>query len=310
MNPPYLPAVLFAGAALAVFVLISGLTAVYRLVRPAARRAPDDGRALARAVVAARPPRDWEGQLDRSFDRMVRWTLLGITPQQAVGVLLLGAAVGGSALFLLTGDLPAAGFGLLLGAAIPLTMLLFLQRRWRRAVQEQLPDGLFLLARSLRAGLSLEQAFVAVRPYCPKPLVEVFGRCADQIELGLAAPEALQRLADSVDLADLRALASVAALNRDVGGRLSVMVDRLAAGVRDRNQFRNFLQSATALGRTTATFIALATPAIALFLYFDQPDLFMNFFRSGLGLAVFAASIGLEVVGVIWLALLLRGIDY
>jgi len=304
-------ALLFAVAVAAVFAAMTAFSAVIRLVRPAGvQLSADDGRTLARAVAASRPPQDWEGRLDRSFDRMVRWTLLGLTAPQASATLLLSAALGGAACFFIWGDLLAVVLGMILGASIPFAVLLALQHRWRLAVQAQLPDGLFLLARSLRAGLSLEQALGAVRSYCPRPLEELFGRCAEQIELGLAAPEALQRMAEATNLPDMRALAATAVLHRDVGGHLPTLIDRLATGVRDRNQFRHFFRAATALSRVTAVFLAAAPPVIGLFLSWDQPELFQNFFASTLGWMVFGAAILLEIIGIIWLLLLLRRDDY
>ena len=117
-------------------------------------------------------------------------------------------------------------------------------------------------------------------------------------------------MADATNLADFHALASIAVLHRDVGGHLPTLIDRLAISVRDRNQFRNFFRAATALSRITATFLALAPPAIACYLMWDQPELFHNFFESSLGLTVFGAAILLELIGVVWLYLLLRRIEY
>jgi tight adherence protein B len=173
-----------------------------------------------------------------------------------------------------------------------------------------MPEGLYLLARSLRAGLSLEQALVTIRPYCPRPLSEVFGRVADQVELGLSPQEALQRTAAALRLPDFEALAALVSLHRRVGGNLPAVLDRLAAGSRDRSQFRGYYRAQTALARLSAAFIALAPPVIALAYYLDQPDLFLNFFRTPLGLGLFGLVLVLEVVGIFWSMFLVRRVDY
>ena len=128
--------------------------------------------------------------------------------------------------------------------------------------------------------------------------------------LGLSAPAALGVMADQVELGDFDALASVTALHRQVGGNLPALLDRLAAGVRDRNQFRSYFRAVTALGTTTSFFVAAAAPLVAIGFYATQPDLFANFFRSNEGLLALGVAIVLEVVGVIWLSYLLRRLDY
>ncbi len=151
MNPNLLAASLFSGATLVVFVLLSVVAFVYRRLRPAGRGAADaDGRTLARAVAAARPPRTWQGRFDRSFDRMLRWTLVGLTSQQALGIILLSGVAVAALFFAIWGEWWGAALGFFAGMVVPVAVLWMLQRRWRLAVQEQLPDGLFLLARSLR----------------------------------------------------------------------------------------------------------------------------------------------------------------
>jgi len=309
VSPTFLLLAISTGAAVLAFLVLRVLAALTDQPSPSSA-AGDEGPTLAQRAAAAQPPRDWEARVDRSFERMVRWTLLDVTPVQALGFILLGGAVVASLGYFLSGEWWLAGLGLLVGMVVTLGVFLFLQGRWRREVLEQLPDGLFLLSRSLRAGLSLEQAFASSRSYCPRPLVEVFGRVADQIEVGRAASEAVQQLADTTRLADLQALASVLTLHREVGGNLPELLDRLAASVRDRNQFRGYYRAATALSRITAGFIALATPVLAVIFYLDQPELFMNFFQSFLGIVLFALAIVLNIIGLIWLTLLVRRVEY
>ena len=88
-----------------------------------------------------------------------------------------------------------------------------------------------------------------------------------------------------------------------------MLLDRLAAGVRDRNQFRGYVKSSTSVSRITAIFIGAAQPALMIVYLAWQPDLFMRFFESSAGWSAFGLSILLEIVGVIWLSLLLR-VDY
>jgi tight adherence protein B len=306
VNAPYALLGLFVAVAALLFLVLRLLLGLGGR-RP---RSAEEGPTLIERAAATKPPRDWEGRVDRNFDRMVRWTLLDVTSAQALGYIILAGVVLGCLGYFLSGEWWLGGLGLLVGMLVALAVFLVLQGRWRRAVQDQLPEGLFLLARSLRAGLSLEQAFASSREFCPRPLSEVFGRIADQVELGTPADEAVHRMAEATRLADLQALASVLALHRQVGGNLPELLDRLAVAVRDRNQFRGFYRAATALSRISAAFVAIAAPVLALIIYLDQPELFLNFFRSSLGVFLFTLAIVLDVVGIIWLTLLVRRVEY
>jgi tight adherence protein B len=310
VNPNYLLLLLFAGVVGLTFLIFLGFSTLVGAVRRRSAAAGDQGPSLAERALANRPPENWEGRLDRSFERVVRWSLLNVTPSQALGFIILAGISLACVAYFLSEEWWMGGVGLLVGMGLATAVFLFLQRRWRRAVQDQLPEGIFLLARSLRAGQSIEQALASSRTFCPRPLGEVFGRIADQVEMGLTPAEATQRMADATALVDLQTLASVLALHRDVGGNLPELLDRLAVSVRDRNQFRGFARAATALSRASATFVAIGAPAFALILCLDQPDLFRNFFASWLGIFLFTLGVLLNLIGIIWLTLLVRGVEY
>src|SRR5436309_11440629 len=110
------------------------------------------------AKLATRRPRSGMERIDDAFSAMIRRTGLNLSPEQAVGVILMVGAAGAAALVLYRDNYWFIAVGLLLGMLFPLAYFLVMQTRWRRRLQEQLPDAFFLLARSMRAGLSLEQA--------------------------------------------------------------------------------------------------------------------------------------------------------
>jgi tight adherence protein B len=184
-----------------------------------------------------------------------------------------------------------------------------LQARQRRLLQNQLPDTFYLLARSLRAGLSLEQAIKLAGEEGPRPLAEEFRRASAQIQLGLSVPAALQLAAKRLQLFDFNALVATVSMYQSTGGNLALLLDRLAAATRDRNQFRNHFLAATALGRVTAIALALGAPLLALAYALWQPTFALPFFQSSAGLITLVIALGLELLGAFWLYRLLR-FDY
>jgi tight adherence protein B len=181
-----------------------------------------------------------------------------------------------------------------------------LQNRQRRRLQNQLPDAFYLLARSLRAGMSLEQAIALSGEEGEKPLADEFRLCSQQINLGLTVSAALQLTARRIRLLDFDALVSTVAMYQTTGGNLPMLLDRLAAGTRDRNQLRNHFLAATALGRATAIALALAAPALLLAYAIFQPSWGIEFFRNRAGWTTLGICLGLEAVGAVWLYNLMR----
>lgn len=249
------------------------------------------------------------GKSDRGFAQVVRGAAIGISPEQALGwIILLGVLLGGG-LYLWRGDPLTALFGFALGTALVLAIFLLLQHRLRQQMQDQLPDVLYLLARSLRAGLSLEQAVELVGQQGPQPLADEFKRCSGQIQLGLPVVIALESMAQRLQLLDAHVFASTVAIFVKSGGNLPMLLDRVAAGARERNEFRGYLRAATALGRVTALCIAAAVPLILLVYLFVQPEYSQNFLRMPAGAAIAAAAFLMEIVGLVWIYRILK-IDF
>jgi tight adherence protein B len=264
---------------------------------------------LARQMAANRPAPGWRGWVDTSFQRMIQQSNMGLSVTQAVGIMALLAVTFGGLLVLWRDELWLVAVGAFVGLLAPLLVYRWMHGRWRRQVQEQLPDALFLLGRSLRAGLSAEQSLAVVGEHGPRPLAGEFLRCAAQIQLGLSAPAVLRLMAERLRLDDLNGMVSIVTMHRTTGGNLPFLLDRWAASTRDRNQFRGYFRAATALGRVTAFALAAAGPALLISYWVWQPDYIARFARSTGGGIALAIAAGLEVVGCLWMYMLVRS-DY
>lgn len=248
-------------------------------------------------------------RIDQGFSSMIERADLGMTAEQAMGWICLAGVSLAAALYLWKEELWSLAVGLLIGTAVPLAVFMYLQARWRKQIQQQLPDAFFLVARSLRAGLSLEQSLALLASEGLPPLSHEIRRCVEKINLGMAVPAALQLTARRINLVDFNVFASIVALHRNIGGNLPLLMDRLAASTRDRNQFAGYFRSATALGRITALAIGCAVPLIFLGYAILEPTYFSRFFESWSGIIALCVAFGLEIIGVIWLLYLLR-VDY
>lgn len=251
----------------------------------------------------------WSDKMDAGFEQMVEQTGLNITGGEVLGyVMLLGVLIGGG-LYLWRDQISLAVLGFLLGILIPLGIVWLFQGRYRQQVQNQLPDAIYLLARSLRAGMALPQAIDLVAEEGPKPIASEFARCSASLKLGLSPAGAIEMMADRLQLLDVNALSSVVGFYQTTGGNLPLLLDRLAAGARDRNQFRGQFWATTAQGRITSLALASAAPLLVLGYLIFQPDHVQTFMESPRGWAILAGCAVMEVLGIFLVYRILK-VDY
>lgn len=253
----------------------------------------------------------WRGFYRRTQERLER-TELQLEPAEALAIIFFCGVVLAAIVFFWRYEEQEAWMALpafVIGAGIPFTFFLWRQRMWRKRLQDQLPDMLFLLARSLRAGMSIDQSIQILGDHGVAPLSREFSRMHRQLELGLGLPQVLQVAADRVQFVDFRVFASVLSLHRSTGGNLPVIVDRLAHTTRDHNHLRGYYRTATALGRY-GTVIILALASIVLFyVWFFHRDLAILYLQSTEGIVLLVIGILLIIVGVTLLFFLTRGGD-
>jgi tight adherence protein B len=265
---------------------------------------PDDGYRPGSPAPATSP--DWAGRMDRSFNGLVHRTGLGLSPAQTLSLFALTAGALALLLFFWREEEWAAALGLALGVVLAFLFLWVLERRRRRLVQSQLPDAFYFMARSLRAGLSLEQTLKRSGEQLEEPLAAELRRCSAQIELGLHPHQALQITANRLALSDFDVFVATVGLYYRSGGNLALLLDRLAASTRDRIQFLGYFRAATALGRTAGFFLAAAVPALIIAYMVWQPEHVSVLFHSAAGLQILAVAAVLEIIGIVWFIYLLR----
>jgi tight adherence protein B len=208
----------------------------------------------------------------------------------------------GAALFGLFGGLVFAA-----AAALGVRTVIVLKVTRRRALfAEQLSDTLQLLAGGLRSGYGLLQAMDAVAKNAEAPTSEEFGRLVMETRVGRSVPEALAALARRVGSQDFDWVVDAMAINREVGGDLTELLDRAGATIRERDRVRRQIKALSAEGRLSAV-VLIALP-ILLFLYMRMvnPDYIGELTGSGVGLALLTFACGMLGAGALWLRRLVR----
>jgi tight adherence protein B len=173
---------------------------------------------------------------------------LPLRPQHLLGFaasvgLVLGLA--GTFLVGLYAGLPLA----FAGGAAPIVFVHLQGKARQNKYLKQLPNAFELMARVIRAGQSVPQALQAVADAFEDPLARDFANCQKQQNLGLRADVAFQEMARRSGILEMRIFAMAMLIQRQTGGNLSDVLERLAGLIRSRLRLRQQVRTLTAEGR-------------------------------------------------------------
>ena len=160
-------------------------------------------------------------------------------------------------------------------------------------LEEQLPDAIELMVRSLRVGHPFSTAIGIVAKEVPDPLGSEFGVIADEAAYGRDISESLKAFAERMDSQDLRFLAVAVSIQQQSGGNLAEILDGLAKVVRARFKLFRRVAAITAEAKWSGMFLS-AFPILALLMiivikpdYYDAVRETPAFVPAALVVAVF-----------------------
>lgn len=188
---------------------------------------------------------------------------LNLTPNRLLTIMGGSAVAIGGPVALFSQSVLMGMVGALIGFSVPLVYVQIVRYRRLEKLRSQLPDALELISRVLRAGQSVSQAIQAVGDEFPPPVGEEYGFCHEQQNLGLPADAALRDLARRSGILELKIFVLAVMVQRQTGGNLAQLLEKLAEVVRDRFRIRGLIKSLTAEGRLQAA-ILLSLPMIML----------------------------------------------
>jgi tight adherence protein B len=130
-------------------------------------------------------------------------------------------------------------------------------------MEEQLPDAVELMVRSLRVGHPFVSAINIVAQEVADPLGSEFGIIADENAYGMDITESLGKMAERIDMQDLRFLAVAVAIQQKSGGNLAEILEGLAKVIRARFKLFRRVKAITAEAKWSGMFLSLF-PLLAL----------------------------------------------
>jgi tight adherence protein B len=254
-------------------------------------------------------PEEPAGDLNQSFFHLVEESGTTMDMPTALALVMGSAIVGfGIPLVFFENLLGAAG-GLILGALIPISYLVTIRFFRVRTMRQVLPQALQAVADAVRSGQNLSEACQLVSQEIKGPLGQEFGFAHSQLELGHAPLAVMHRMVRRIPLAEFRVFATAVVVHRRAGGNLSLLTERMSKAAHDRQDIRNHMLAVTAGSRLSAIGMVLAGIIALIVLGWLEPQYVETFLNHPKGPWLLATSIGLQIVGGIWVWRILKPVS-
>jgi tight adherence protein B len=184
-------------------------------------------------------------------------------------------------------------------ALIPYFVVATFRSRRTHQFEEQFPEAIELIARSMRAGHAFTTGIKMAADEMPSPAGPEFKLLYERQNYGAQIPDALRAFAERIPTIDARFFVTAVLTQREAGGNLSEILDRLAAVMRERFRIRQEVRTRSAHGRITAYVLAMMPPVLAVLMLMANPAQMMLLTTDPLGIKLIITGVVLQILGVL-----------
>lgn len=238
--------------------------------------------------------------------RWVRAAGVSVTPGELI-VLSVGLGLIGLLTPALIGRPPVLGLaiGVALAAAPWLRVSMLRARRVAR-FELQFPEALDLMGRAMRAGHALPTAVKMAGDELPEPLARDFRVLFDEMNYGVPINDALARMAERVPLADVGYFVVAVMIQRESGGNLAELLDKIASIVRERLKLMGQVRTLSAEGRLSAIILTALPFCVGFVVNLVNPKFMQVLWTDPMGLRMVGVALFMMVAGILWMRRIIR----
>lgn len=187
----------------------------------------------------------------------------------------------------------------LVTAFLPIVHVLWKRKKRLDKFLADLPDTLELMARALASGHAFSESLHMISKEMPDPVATEFRRTYEEQNLGLSIKIALENLVERVPILDLKICVTAIMIQRETGGNLSEVLEKVAATIRDRFKILEDLNTLTTSSRMSANVLCAMPFFIALMVSYINPTYMRVLWTEPMGNQLLAAAIVLQTTGMI-----------
>ncbi|CAG9609222.1 hypothetical protein NEOCIP111885_02964 [Pseudoneobacillus rhizosphaerae] len=230
---------------------------------------------------------------------MIARSGLPLKPEEFVLFQWISTALIGGILLLFSGKIILMIVGGFLGFLFPRWYLKKKQRERMTKFNDSLPDMISTVVGSLRAGFSFPQALKTVAEEADSPIKEEMEFVLKEMQYGNSLEDSLNSLKDRMPSEDLDLMIQAILIQRQVGGNLATVLDKIVETIRDRTKIQRQIKTLTAQGRLSGIVIAIMPFVLSLVLYLIEPTYIGTLFIHPIGIALVIAALISGIIGFI-----------
>jgi len=231
-----------------------------------------------------------------NLTEMIEQADANVKPSVLFGIGLVAAFVGGVASGWMV-NIYVAPIVALTCFSAPFVWLSFKRKMRLGKFAKQLPEGMELIARALRAGHSLAAGLHVVSEESPLPISKEFGRVYEEQNLGISLEEALKSLCKRVPNLDLKFFVTSVIIQRQTGGDLAEILDRIGHVIRERIKILGQVKALTAEGRLSGIVLIALPIGLFFMMLWMKPDYIEILWKDPLGIKMSIGAIILMLLG-------------
>ena len=183
--------------------------------------------------------------------------------------------------------------------AVPLIYLRAKKHARIEKFRSQMPEGLELIARSLRAGHALPSGMKLAAEHFEDPLGPEFAETLDEINFGVSVADALKNLAGRMHCKEVGYFVVAVILQRETGGNLAELMESLAHLIRENYKFQGKVRTLSAEGRLSAVVLIALPFLIAGWIKLSTPAFLQVLLEEPVGRLMLMSAGVMMVLGII-----------
>lgn len=238
-------------------------------------------------------------QAAMQLKRMLDQADLHITPSRLVMFSAMAGLLGALATSVLTISLVFMIVSGLVSASFPFVHVWWKRRKRFDAFLEHLPDALDLMSRGLSAGHAFSEALHMVSAEMPEPIASEFRKTYEEQNLGLSLKLALENLCQRVPLMDLKMCVTAVLIQRETGGNLAEILEKVAYTIRERFRIMGDLKTLTTSSRMSAWLLCGLPIFVTFVITVMNPEYMSVLWKDQRGHYLIAAALFLQVTGML-----------
>jgi tight adherence protein B len=234
----------------------------------------------------------------KTLDKRIKQADVKIT----VSRLLFFCLIAGFMAFFATYTVTSLWMAVIVGAIAAFLPIFHINRKRNKRLVKfnaQLPDTLDLLSRSLSVGHAFSESLNQVASEMPNPVATEFRITFEEQKLGLSTTVALARLAERVPLLDLQICITAMNIQRETGGNLAEILEKVAQTIRERFKLMEDFRTMTTSARGSAWILCALPIFIVFMMYMISPEYMNVLIYDQRGHYILAAAAVLQIAGMV-----------